>query len=116
MRIVAIVFGTFGSIALFIAALVVLLGAGISSAIGEDELGTQLALMGLFGLIASVVGLIGACLSIAKPRFASITMLVALIVGAIATGGFGIPGIILLAIAVLFAFFGRNKGRSREAA
>lgn len=72
--------------------------------------------MGIAGWIASVVALIGACLSIAKPRFASLTMIVALIVGAIATGLFSIPGIILLAIASLFAFLGRNEGRRRETA
>ena len=123
MRIVSIVLGILGSIALFVGTLVVFLGAGMAGLAGElgsdtalKETGSQLVLMGIVGWIASVVALIGSCLSMAKPRFASLTMIVALIVGAIATGLFSIPGIILLAIASLFAFLGRNEGRRRETA
>lgn len=123
MRIVAIVLGILGSITLFVGTLVVFLGAGLAGMIGEvgsdtaaAEAGRRLALHGIFGWIASVVALIGACLSIVKPRFASLTMIVALIVGAISTGGFAIPGVILLAIASLFAFLGRNEGGRRETA
>ena len=123
MRIVSIVLGILGSIALFVGTLVVFLGAGMAGLAGElggdaaaKETSSQLVLMGIVGWIASVVALIGACLSIAKPKFASLTMIVALIVGAIATGLFSIPGIILLAIASLFAFLGRNEGRRGETA
>lgn len=120
MRIVAIVLGILGSIALFVGVLVVFLGAGAAGLAVElgdasaTETGQQLVLMGIVGWIASVVALIGACLSVAKPRFASLTMTVALMVGALATGLFSIPGIVLLAIASLFAFLGRNEGGRRE--
>jgi hypothetical protein len=120
MRIVAIVLGVLGSLSLFVGVLVVFLGAGaagIAVELGDasaKEMGQQLVLMGIVGWIASVVALIGACLSVAKPRFASLTMTIALIVGALATGLFSIPGVILLAIASLFAFLGRNEGGRRE--
>ena len=115
MRIVAIVFGILGSIALFIGAVVAFFAAGVTSIIGEvandAELtgtATTLAWHGTVGVISSIVALIGACLSIAKPKAASGAMLVGLIIGLIALGMFSIPGVILLAIAVLFAFLGRK--------
>ena len=60
---------------------VIIVGAGMAGLAGElgsdaaaKETGSQLVLMGIFGWIASVAALIGACLSIAKPRFASLTI------------------------------------------
>ena len=121
MRIVAIVFGILGSFALFVAALAAFFTAGVNSLIGEiandaaaTEMGSTLAWHGAVGLISSIVALIGACLSIAKPRAASIAMLIGLIIGFIAMSAFSIPGVILLAIAVLFAFLGRKESRKRE--
>ena len=115
MRIVAIVFGILGSIALFIAALAAFLLAGVGSVVGEfandaelSKEATEVAWHGIVGVISSIVALIGACLSIGKPKAASGLMFVGLIAGLISLWLFSIPGVILLAIAVLFAFFGRK--------
>ena len=105
-----------GSVAFFVAALIAFLTAGAGSLLGEvanipdyKEDVNKLTWHGMFGLIGSIVALIGACLSVAKPRTASVVMLIGLITGCLATGYFSIPGVILLTIAVIFAFLGRNE-------
>ena len=112
MRIAAMIIGIFGSIGAFMGACTVTVGGGLADAFGAEE-GAQIASMGIVGWAASIVALVGAAMAMGKPRTAAIIMVVAAVVGLIVNGGFFIPGAVLLAVAALLAFLGRNeKGKS----
>jgi len=63
--------------------------------------------------VASVVGLVGGAIAIAQPKAAAILMLVAAIVGVISISAAFVPATILLLIAALLAFLGRNKEKAK---
>ena len=111
MRVGALVVGILGSIGAFIGASCVVAGGAVLDAFGEEE-GAEIAGQGFLGFGASVLGLVGAAIAIAKPRTASVLMLVAAVVGLIVNGGFFIPGAILLGIGSLLAFLGRNEKKA----
>ena len=114
MRVAAMIIGIFGSIASFMGACTVTVGGGLVDALGAEE-GAEIASMGILGWAASIVALVGAAMAMGKPKTGAIIMIVAAIVGLIVNGGFFIPGAVLLAVAALLAFFGRNeKGKSES--
>lgn len=108
MTIAALIIGIFGALAGFIGALFALLVGGVGAAFELEEAGTVVGL-GLAAIGLSVVGLVGAALSIAKPRVAAVLMLVSAIGGLIAVSVAYVLGTILLIIAAVFAFFGRKQ-------
>ena len=114
MRVAAMVIGILGSIAAFMSACTVTVAGGLADAFGAEE-GAEIAGMGAIGWVASIVGLAGGAMALAKPRTAAILMVLAALVGLIVNGYFFIPGAVLLAVAALLAFLGRNeKGKAER--
>mgnify|MGYP004112374021 CR=1 FL=1 len=60
-------------------------------------------------IISSVIGLVASIIVMAKPRATAILMIIAAIVGFISVSALLIFGTILLLIAVILAFWGRNE-------
>ncbi len=107
MKIAALIVGIFGSVAGFIGAILALFVGGIGSAFGAEDAG-QVTGLGFGALIASVVALVGAALALAKPRASAILMGISAIAGLIFVSFAFVLGTILLLIATLLAFLGRN--------
>ncbi len=102
MRLAALIVGIFGSIGAFIYGLFILLLAGLGAAVGEEGDQGAIAGMSIYGLLimlASVVALVGAALSMARPRLAAGMMF--------GTGFFSL--LYLSWIAALLAFLGRYE-------
>lgn len=114
MRVAAMVIGILGAIAAFMGACTVTVGGGIADAFGAEE-GAEIAGRGAIGWVASIVALVGAAMALSKPRVAAILLAVGAIVGLIVNGVFFIPGAVLLGVATLLAFFGRNEKEKAEA-
>ena len=108
MRIAALIVGIFGAIAAFIGSVFALLIGGLGGALGVEEAGT-VVVGGSIALLMSIVGLIGAALSIAKPRVAAALMGISAIVGLIAVFAAYVLGTVLLIIAAILAFLGRQR-------
>ena len=108
MRIAALIVGIFGAMAGFIGALVALAVGGIGGAI-EVEGAETVIIGGWIALLMSVVALVGAALSMAKPRVAAGLMAVSAIVGVIAVFAAYVLATILLTVAAIFAFLGRQR-------
>ena len=108
MRIAALIIGIFGSVAGFFGAIFALFVGGIGSAFGAEGAG-QVTGLGFGALIASVAALVGAALAIAKPRTSAAMMGVSAIAGMIFVSYAFVLGTILLLLATLFAFLGRNQ-------
>ena len=106
MKIAALIIGIFGAMAGFIGAIVALFLGGIGAAFGA---GTEVAWLGFGALAMSVVGLVGAALSIAKPRAAAVLMVISAILGVIFVFVAYILATILLLVAALLAFLGRER-------
>lgn len=107
MTVAALIIGIFGSMAGFIGGILALFLGGVGAAFGAEDAGTvvggSVAAIGL-----SILGLVGAALSIAKPRTAATLMIISAIGGLIAIFVAYILATILLVIAALFAFLGRK--------
>ncbi len=113
MRIAGLVVGVLGSIGGFIGAIVALAIGGIGGALGAE--GAETVTTGAFvALGASIVGLVGAVLSMAKPRLAASLMLVSAVVGVIAIFAAYILATVLLAIGAGLTFLGRKENRSQR--
>ncbi len=110
MRIAALIIGIFGAGAGFIGALIALLIGGIGSAIGDSE-AVSIGKFGVGALGLSIVALAGAALAIAKPKFSAFLMSVSAIVGLILISFGWVVATVLLLIAAILAFIGRNEGR-----
>lgn len=108
MRIAALIIGIFGSVAGFIGAIFALFVGGIGSAFGAEGAG-EIAGLGFGALIASIAALVGAALAMAKPRTSAVIMGVSAIAGLIFVFMAFVIGTILLLLATLFAFLGRNQ-------
>ena len=108
MRIAALVIGIFGAMAGFAGALFAMVVGGIGEAFGADE-GSSVAILGFVALVASIVGLVGAALALAKPRVAGGLMGVSAVVGLIATSLAYALATVLLLVAALLAFLGRRE-------
>ena len=106
MRIAALIVGIFGAMAGFVGAIVALAVGGIGAAFGE---GTDVAWLGFGALVMSVGGLVGAALSIAKPRIAAVLMVVSAVFGLIFISFGYVLATVLLLVAALLAFLGRER-------
>ena len=106
MKIAALIIGIFGSMAGFIAAIIIILVGGVFETVGVG--GAEIAAPGFWGMGMSVVGLVGAALALAKPRIAAGLMVVSAIGGGIAISLFYAPAAVMLLIAALLAFLGRK--------
>ena len=113
MRIAALIIGIFGSVAGFIGAVFAVFVGGLGGAFGAEG-AEQVTGLGFGALIASIVALVGAALAITKPRTSAILMGVSAIAGLIFVSFAFVLGTILLLIATLLAFLGRNQGQSQE--
>ncbi len=124
MRVAGLIVGVLGSIGGFIGALLALLvlissttlsaGArfgGLGAAVDAPEVGT-VTTRAFVVLAASIVGLVGAALSVAKPRMAASLMVVSAVVGVIAIFAAYILATVLLSIGALLTFLGRNENRT----
>lgn len=118
MRIVSIIVGILGSGALFVAGILALIlgaaGSGLGSLADDAQIIEEAGMIGargVFAILISIIALVGACLSLAKPKVAAIIMLIAALSGLIAVGWAAILGGILLIIGAIFAFLGRKEGR-----
>ena len=111
MRVAGLIIGVLGSIAAFVGAIIAIAIGGIGSAF-DAEGADSIVVQGYVALGASVVGLVGGVLSLAKPRFAAGMMAVSAIVGVIAVFVAYLAGGLLLLIGALLAFLGRNEARS----
>ena len=109
MRIAGLVIGLIGSFAGFAGSVIALLAGGVAGALGDDETGSAIAIAAFVALVFSVVGLVGAALSIAKPRLAAGMMVASALAGVIAISLGYIAATVLLLIAALLAFLGRNE-------
>lgn len=69
MRIAGLIIGIFGAIAAFIGAIFALVVVGIGGAL-EAKGAETVVIGGWIALLMSIVGLVGAALSMAKPRVA----------------------------------------------
>ena len=107
MKIAAMIVGIFGAIAGFGGSIL----AFFVAFTGAIVLGgpAPLAVWSLGALIMSIVGLVGAALSIAKPKVAVVLMALSAIIGVILIVPFYIVATILLLIAALLAFLGRKS-------
>ena len=110
MRIAALIIGIFGAAAAFVGALLAMLFGGVGVALDESE-GEQIVVLGMVALLMSIVGLVGAALSIAKPRAAAVLMALSAIVGVVLIFVAYIVATVLLLIAAVLAFLGRKEGR-----
>ena len=108
MRTAALIIGIFGAIAAFIGSIFALIIGGIGGALGVDEAGT-VVVAGWIALLMSIVALVGAALSIAKPKVAAALMVISAIVGVIAVFVAYVLGTVLLIIAAFLAYLGRRK-------
>ena len=104
MRLAALIVGIFGSVAAFVSGLLILLLAGLGAVVGEEGDEGAVAGITVFALLiiaGSVVTLVGAALSMARPRFAAGMMF-----------GAGFFGPLYLSwIAALLAFLGRYENQ-----
>ncbi len=110
MRIAGLIIGVLGSVAGFIGAVFALVVGGIGGALNLEDAGTVTSLA-FVALGSSIVGLVGATLSMAKPRLAASLMLVSAIVGVIAVSMAYALATALLLIGAAMTFFGRNENR-----
>ena len=108
MSIAALIIGIFGAVAGFVGALLGLLVGGIGSAFGAEGAAT-IGYLSLCALGVSIIALVGAALALAKPRFSAFLMASSAIVGLVLIGAAFVVATVLLLIAALLAFLGRNS-------
>ena len=97
MRVAALIIGIIGSAAGFVAAVIALFIGGVGVAL-EAEGASKITSLAFGAIGASIVGLVGGALSIAKPRFAAVLMVLSAVVGAISISAFYALGAALLVI------------------
>ena len=108
MRVGALVLGVVGGIFGLIAALLALGIGGAGSAFGTQGSGTVVGL-GFSAIAFSLLGLLGAGLAMAKPRFAATLLLVSAIGFLISVSWFALITTPLFLLAGLLAFLGRGR-------
>ena len=106
MKVAALIIGIFGSMAGFIGGILGLIVGGIDAAFGGS---TEIAWLGFGAIGMSVVGLVGAALSMAKPRVAAGLMVASAVLGTIFISLFYVVAAALLIIAALLALLGRKS-------
>ncbi len=113
MKVAALVLG-------IIAGVIGLIGGSCAFAVGgigeafEVEGSETVSNLGILAFVAGITGMVGAALSISKPRTASVIMAVSGIAGLIAVSFAFIFATILFGIAALLAFLGRNSSKAVE--
>jgi hypothetical protein len=107
MRTGGLVLGIIGGVAGLISAVIALVVGGIGGAF-EAEGSGMVVYLGWSALFFSLLGLVGAALSLAKPVVAAVLMAVAAIAIGISISLFAVIATPLLLIAALLAFLGRN--------
>lgn len=108
MRVAALIVGAFGGIAGFTGGIIVLVLSGVGGIFALEGAG-GMAVQSLVALAMSVLGLVGAALSIAKPRLAALFMVIAAVFGVIAISvGYSMAAI-PKRIAAMRAFLGRER-------
>ena len=108
MRTAGLIVGILGSFAGFIGAVIALLLGGVGLALGADKAESVTA-WAFVALGASIMGLVGAALSMAKPRAAAGLMLASAIVGTVAVEVAYLLAAVLLLIGAILAFLGRGR-------
>ena len=111
MRVAGLIIGVIGSITGFIGAVVALAIGGIGEIV-EAEGSRTITTGAFFAIAASIGGLIGAALSMAKLRLASGLMLSSAIIGIFAVFLAYILATVLLIVASLLTFLGRDENRT----
>ena len=114
MRLAALITGLVGAVAGFVGAIVALVAGGIAGALEVQE-GATVAALGLAALLASVVGLVGASLSMTRPRAAAGLMVLSAVVGVFTISVAYALATVLLLIAAILAFLGRREADRRPA-
>ena len=118
MKLGALIVGILGAITALIGSLLAGVTAftgavvtNIDASLGGDSEVVESVSAGpmAFGIIASIVGLVGAAIVMRKRKAAIVLLLISIIVGLIATGWFYALGAILLLIAALLAFLGGKE-------
>jgi hypothetical protein len=107
MRTGALVLGIIAGLAGLLSAVFALVVGGLGGAFEAEGASTVVGL-GWSALGFSLLGLVGAALSLAKPVLAAVIMLVAAIAIAISISLFAVIATPLFLIAALLAFLGRN--------
>jgi hypothetical protein len=107
MRTGALVLGIIAGVAGLISAVLALMIGGIGGAFDAKGAG-QVVGLGWSALAFSLVGLVGAALSLAKPVLAAVIMLLAGVAIAISISLFAVIATPLFLVAALLAFLGRN--------
>ena len=107
MRTGALVLGLIGGLFGIISAVIALVVGGVGGAVVAEGAGTVVGL-GWSALFFSLLGLVGAALSLAKPVIAAVLMAVAAIAIAISISLFAVIATPMLLIAALLAFLGRH--------
>jgi hypothetical protein len=107
MRTGALVLGIIGGLFGIISAVITLFVGGIGGAVGAEGAGTVVGL-GWAALFFSLLGLVGAAPSLAKPVLAAVIMAITAIAIAISISLFAVIATPMLLIAALSAFLGRN--------
>ena len=107
MRTGALVLGIIAGLAGIVSAVLALLVGGLGGAFDAEGAGTVVGL-GWSALGFSLLGLVGAALSLAKSRIAAVIMLVAGVAVGISISLFAVIATPLFLVAALLAFFGRH--------
>jgi hypothetical protein len=112
MRTGALVLGIIAGLAGLVSAVLALMVGGVGAAF-EAEGASQIIGLGWSALGFSLLGLVGAALSIAKPRLAALVMTVAGIAVAISISIFAVIATPLFLLGALLAFLGRRRPKAQ---
>jgi len=107
MRTGALVLGIIAGLAGLVSAVLALFVGGLGGAFDAEGAGTVVSL-GWSALGFSLLGLVGAALSLAKPVLAAMIMLIAGVAVLVSISLFAVIATPLFLIAALLAFLGRN--------
>lgn len=113
MRIAALILGILGGLAGLLGGACALAVGGIGEALGAEGAEEVIGL-GWLAFVAAIGGLIGAGLSMKKPKVAAILMAVAAVVGLVAVFVAYLFATVLFGLGALFAFLGRNEVASES--
>jgi hypothetical protein len=112
MRTGALVLGIIAGLAGLVSAVFALVVGGLGGAFDAEDAGMIVGL-GWSALGFSLFGLVGAALSLAKPRLAAAIMLISSIAILISISLFALVASPLFLVAALLAFLGRHKQEER---
>ena len=111
MRLAGLIIGLLGAAAGFVGAVLAIAFGGLGQALDAEGAGMVTSL-GFLALGASIVGLVGAALSMGKPRLAASLMFVSAFVGTVAVSYAYVFAALLLVIGAGLTFLGRHRRAS----